>query len=76
MTIRYFEDTDTMLIEFSSTPVCETREISEDVYVDFDSSGGVVGITIEHTSAHGDISELVFQRLPSRTANQSLEPTR
>jgi len=75
MKIRYFEDTDTALIEFSTTPVGETREISEDIYVDYDASGGVVSITIEHAGANGDLSELVFQRFPSKVAKHSLEPT-
>jgi uncharacterized protein YuzE len=76
MKIRYFEDTDTALVELTSVPVAETRELSEDVYIDLDAGGGVVSITIEHASARGDFSEVTFQRLPTKLANQSLEPTR
>ncbi|MBX3744500.1 MAG: DUF2283 domain-containing protein [Verrucomicrobiae bacterium] len=75
MRIRYFEDTDTALLEFGASAVAETRELSEDVYLDLDSDGGVVGITIEHASKRGDMSEFSFKRLPSKEANQSVEGT-
>lgn len=36
MKIRYFSDTDTALIEFSTVSVVETKEISENLYIDLD----------------------------------------
>lgn len=39
MKIRYFTYTDTALIEFSTSPVAETREISENFYIDLDENG-------------------------------------
>ena len=63
MKIRYFEDTDTALVEIGLADVAETRELSEDVYLDLDQAGRVVSITIEHASQHGDLSEIVFQRV-------------
>ncbi|MBM4274164.1 MAG: DUF2283 domain-containing protein, partial [Deltaproteobacteria bacterium] len=39
MRIRYFPDTDTALIEFSTAPVVETREITENLYIDLDQNG-------------------------------------
>lgn len=48
MNVKYFKDTDTALLEFSDRPVDETREISEDVYVDLDEDGHLVSMTIEH----------------------------
>jgi len=50
MNVKYFKDTDTALLEFSSQPVEETREISENVYVDLDKSGNLVSMTIEHAA--------------------------
>lgn len=70
MKIRYFEDTDTALVEFARTPVAETRELSEDVYLDLDAGGRVVSITVEHASARGDMSEISFQRLPATAADE------
>ena len=46
MKIKYFPDTDTALVEFTSYPVAETKEISEDVFVDLDASGRLVSMTI------------------------------
>jgi uncharacterized protein YuzE len=48
MKIKYFRETDTALLEFSSRPVDETREISENIYVDLDQDGNLVSMTIEH----------------------------
>jgi uncharacterized protein YuzE len=54
MTIKYFKSTDTALLEFSSQPVDETREISENIYIDLDKDGNLVSMTIEH--AHQSVS--------------------
>ena len=74
MKIKYFEDTDTALLEIGSTIVAETRELSEDVYLDLDAGGHVVSITVEHASERGDLSEFSFLRLGKR-ANKSVQPT-
>jgi uncharacterized protein YuzE len=50
MKVKYFKDTDTALLEFSNAVVDETREISENVYVDLDNDGNLVGMTIEHAA--------------------------
>jgi len=63
MRIKHFEDTDTALIELGSQAVAETRELSEDIYLDLDRDGNVVSITIEHASRRGDLAEIVFQRV-------------
>jgi uncharacterized protein YuzE len=54
MKVRYFEDTDTTLVEIGTTAAHETRELTPDVYVDLDVEGRVVSITIEHASRQGD----------------------
>lgn len=63
MKIKYFEDTDTALLEFGRGAPTQTRELSEDVYLDLDDSGHVVSITLEHASRHGDLSEFSFFRM-------------
>jgi uncharacterized protein YuzE len=65
MKIKYFEDTDTALLEIGNAPVAETRDLSEDVTLDLDADGHVVSITLEHASLRGDLSEISFQRLGS-----------
>lgn len=63
MRVRYFEDTDTAVIEFGSTPAHETRELAEDLYADLDTAGRVVSITIEHASRQGDLTGCSFERV-------------
>ena len=46
MKIRYFADTDTALIEFSNESIVETKEISENLYIDLDGRGNLVSMTI------------------------------
>ena len=62
MKIKYFEDTDTALLEIATGNVAGTRELSEDIYLDLDADGNVVSITLEHPSRRGDLSEISFQR--------------
>ena len=63
MKIKYFPDTDTALVEFTSQPVAETKEISEDVYVDLDAAGRLVSMTIEHAKTSASIKDFSFQEL-------------
>lgn len=65
MRIKYFEDTDTILVELSTNPPVETRELNENIYLDLDSSGNVVSITIEHAGAASDLREFLYQRIPA-----------
>lgn len=55
MKIKYFEETDTALLEFGGGTPAETRELSEDIYLDLDKSGHVVSITVEHASIRSDL---------------------
>ena len=63
MKIKYFEDTDTTLVELSDHAVSETREINENIYIDLDEQGQLVNMTIEHASSQADMQEFAFQRI-------------
>ncbi len=65
MRIKYFEDTDTALVEFSDQTTVETQELNENVYIDLDDKGRVVSITIEHVGEFTDMRELIYQRVPA-----------
>ena len=65
MKIRYFADTDTALIELSTAPVVETREVSANLYVDLDESGNVVSMTLEHAKDQANLSEISFLQMES-----------
>lgn len=68
MKIRYFPDTDTALIEFSNLPVVETKEISENLYLDLDEKGNLVSMTIEHAKEKADILEVSFVQMEKKGA--------
>jgi uncharacterized protein YuzE len=68
MKIRYFSDTDTALIEFSNESVIETKEISENLYIDLDEKGNLVSMTIEHAKEKANISEVTFLQMVKSSA--------
>jgi uncharacterized protein YuzE len=57
MNIKYFADTDTALLEFSEHPVFETKEINENIYLDLDKDGNLIGLTIEHAMVQANCDE-------------------
>ncbi len=63
MKIRYFKDTDTMLIEFKDVPVAETRDLDENTILDLDASGNICSITIEHASTRADAPKLTYEQV-------------
>ena len=50
MKVRYFADTDTLLIEFRDAQVVETRDLDENTILDVDAHGNICSITVEHAS--------------------------
>ena len=50
MKIQYFQDTDTLYIEFKPEEIVETRDLDENTLLDLDHQGNVCAITIEHAS--------------------------
>jgi len=48
MKVRYFEDTDTLYIELKDAEPAQSEELNENVTLELDSHGKVVGLTIEH----------------------------
>ncbi|MBU1600203.1 DUF2283 domain-containing protein [bacterium] len=62
MNIKYFSDTDTALVEFSGNKIEETRELSENIYIDLDSQGNIVSITIEHAKKVAHLPDISYQQ--------------
>jgi uncharacterized protein YuzE len=50
MKIQYFQDTDTLYIEFKKAEIAETKDLDENTLLDVDRDGNICGITIEHAS--------------------------
>jgi len=63
MKVKYFSDTDTALVEFTDNGVAETKEISENIYVDLDSDGNLVSMTIEHARKNARLPEFSYQEI-------------
>ncbi len=61
MKIRYFEDTDTLYIEFRDQEIIETRDLDENTTVDVDAEGNVLAITFEHASRRTDVRHLTVE---------------
>ncbi len=67
MKVKHFTDTDTALIQFSDREIQETKEISENIYIDVDEKGNIVSMTIEHAKANAGLSEFSYQEIPRQT---------
>lgn len=61
MKVKYFRDTDTLLLDFSRKRIVETRDLNENVLVELDKDGRVVSMTIEHAKRQTDINEFTYQ---------------
>jgi uncharacterized protein YuzE len=68
MKIKYFTDTDTALVEFSDHPVALTKEINENIYIDLDSVGNLVNMTIEHAGTQANMAEVAYQQIARKIA--------
>jgi len=63
MRIRYFKDTDSLLIEFQDAPVAETRDLDENAVLDVDAQGNVCAITVEHASQRAGIPAFSYEQV-------------
>lgn len=63
MRVRYFADTDTLLIEFRDVPVAETRDLDENTILDLDAQGNIRSITVEHASKRADAPRFSYEQV-------------
>jgi uncharacterized protein YuzE len=63
MKVRYFADTDTMLIEFRDAPVAGTRDLDEDTVLDVDAQGDICSITVEHALERADAPHFTYEEV-------------
>ena len=63
MKIRYYQDTDTLYIEFKPADVAETKDLGEDTVLDLDRDGNLCAITVEHASKRTDIPHFSFEQI-------------
>jgi uncharacterized protein YuzE len=67
MNVKYFKDTDTAYLKFNSQPVKETKEINNNLFLDLDKDGNIVGLTIEHAKLQADFSKIIYEEIPEKT---------
>lgn len=63
MNIKYFQDTDTLYIEFKAAKVAESKDLDENTVLDVDESGNICGITVEHASQRADIPRFSYEQV-------------
>ena len=65
MQIKYFPDTDTLLIDFADREIVDTKDVNENILVELDSDGELVSMTVEHAKNQMDVDSVSFQRVVS-----------
>jgi uncharacterized protein YuzE len=63
MKVKYFEDTDTLYIEFKTAEVVETKDLDENTLLDLDRHGNVVAITVEHAKDRAEIPTFSYEQV-------------
>ncbi|MGH6717210.1 MAG: DUF2283 domain-containing protein, partial [Bradyrhizobium sp.] len=63
MKVRYFEQTDTLLIELNDASVSETRDLDENTVLEVDRHGNICAITIERASTRTGIPQFSYDHV-------------
>lgn len=54
-------------IEYTNRVVYETKEISENIYIDVDEKGNIVNMTTEHAKDNAGLWEFSYQEMSRQT---------
>ena len=63
MKIKYFQDTDTLYIEFRATEAAETKDLDENTLLELDKDGNICAITVEHAKDRADIPHFSYEQV-------------
>jgi YD repeat-containing protein len=66
--VKYFEDADTLYVQFSDREVAETKDLDENTTLEYDKSGRVVGMTLEHAKKFAEVSDFSFEHILPKSA--------
>ena len=61
MKVQYFEDTDTLYIEFRRQDVAETKDLDENTALDLDADGHLCALALEDASSRTDIHQFTIE---------------
>ena len=64
MKLHYYPETDSLYIELNERPSADSHEVADNLVIDFDEAGDVVGIDIEHASRKLDLRHVETVALP------------
>ena len=70
MEIKYFQDTDTLLLIFNQNEVVTTDDLNENMLVDLDEKGNPVSLTIEHAANVTNVNGLSFHQINGDVVKQ------
>ncbi len=63
MKVKYFQDTDTLYIEFKPDGIVETKDLDENTQLDLDAEGNMCALTIEHARQRADLPHFSFEQV-------------
>jgi len=63
MKLHYYPETDSLYIDLAEAISSESREVSEDLVVDYDELGHIVGLDIQHASECLNLSKIETEHL-------------
>jgi len=63
MKIQYFQNTDTLYIEFRTGDIVESRDLDEDTVIDLDARGRICAMTMEHARDRTDVPHFTFEEV-------------
>ena len=63
MEIKYFPDTDTLLINFTDNAIIETTDVNENALIELGEEGELVSMTIEHASDYVDVESFSYRKI-------------
>ncbi|QHJ00757.1 DUF2283 domain-containing protein [Xylophilus rhododendri] len=72
MKVKYFEDTDTLYIEFRSGGIVESRDLDENTLLELDDQGRVCAMTMEHARERADIPTFSFEQVAAARPSAAL----
>jgi uncharacterized protein YuzE len=63
MKVKYFQDTDTLYIEFKVGGIVKTKDLDENTQLDVDAEGNICALTIEHARERADLQHFSFEQV-------------
>ena len=68
MEIKYFPDTDTLLINFTDGEIVETADVNENALIELGKEGELVSMTIEHANDYMDVEKFSYQKIAAESS--------